>query len=228
MLLRLLLAHILSDFFLQMDSLNESKYGRGASKWKALTIHSLIHAATAYLLVARWTYLSIPVIIGVSHFCIDFIKSKQKKQSLYTFTIDQAAHLLVILLVWWAIDLHCPQINWFNIETDGLLKIAIAYALMLKPGSILINLLLARWEVKSHESDSLQFAGQWIGYIERVLILTFTLANSLEGVGFLLAAKSIFRFGALNKSKEIKATEYVLIGTMASFAYALLIGLLIR
>ena len=55
-------------------------------------------------------------------------------------------------------------------------------------------------------------AGQWIGYIERVLILTFVLIGSIEGVGFLLAAKSVFRFGELNKAKEIRTTEYVLIG----------------
>lgn len=39
-----------------------------------------------------------------------------------------------------------------------------------------------------------------------------------------MAAKSIFRFGELNKAKEIKITEYVLIGTLASFTIATVIG----
>lgn len=56
------------------------------------------------------------------------------------------------------------------------------------------------------------------------MILTFILTNHIEGVGFLLAAKSIFRFGELNKAKEIKITEYVLIGTLASFTIAIIIG----
>ena len=56
-------------------------------------------------------------------------------------------------------------------------------------------------------------------YIERILILTFVLVGSFEGVGFLLAAKSVFRFGELNKAKEIQTTEYVLIGTFAMFHY---------
>ena len=43
-------------------------------------------------------------------------------------------------------------------------------------------------------------------------------------IGFLLAAKSIFRFGELSKAQEIKTTEYVLIGTLASFTIAILIG----
>lgn len=70
-------------------------------------------------------------------------------------------------------------------------------------------------------------AGQWIGYIERILILTFVLIGSIEGVGFLLAAKSVFRFGELNKAKEIRTTEYVLIGTLASFTIAILTGIAI-
>lgn len=53
----------------------------------------------------------------------------------------------------------------------------------------------------------------------------FVLIGSIEGVGFLLAAKSVFRFGELNKAKEIRTTEYVLIGTLASFTIAILTGI---
>jgi hypothetical protein len=56
------------------------------------------------------------------------------------------------------------------------------------------------------------------------LILTFILIDCIEGVGFLLAAKSIFRFGELSKSNEIKTTEYVLIGTLSSFTIAIIIS----
>jgi hypothetical protein len=42
--------------------------------------------------------------------------------------------------------------------------------------------------------------------------------------GFLLAAKSVFRFGDLKESKDRKLTEYVLIGTLLSFGIALLAG----
>ena len=40
-----------------------------------------------------------------------------------------------------------------------------------------------------------------------------------------MAAKSVFRFGELNKAKEIRTTEYVLIGTLASFTIAVLTGI---
>ena len=77
-------------------------------------------------------------------------------------------------------------------------------------------------------NSSLPEAGKWIGYLERILILTFVITGNMEGVGFLLAAKSVFRFGDLNKAKDIKTTEYVMIGTMTSFAIAIIVGLLIR
>jgi hypothetical protein len=45
-------------------------------------------------------------------------------------------------------------------------------------------------------------------------------------VGFILAAKSIFRFGDLTNSRDRNLTEYVLIGTLLSFGSALLAGIL--
>ena len=40
----------------------------------------------------------------------------------------------------------------------------------------------------------------------------------------LLPAKSVFRFGDLNRTKDIKVAEYVLIGTFVSFTIAIVIG----
>ena len=48
-----------------------------------------------------------------------------------------------------------------------------------------------KWAPASTNTQSLPNAGQWIGYIERILMLTFVLVGRFEGVGFLLAAKSV-------------------------------------
>ena len=96
------------------------------------------------------------------------------------------------------------------------------YLLILKPTSLLLALFTRQWRELGMNSTSLQNAGQWIGYLERCLILTFILVGFNEAIGFLLAAKSIFRFGELSKGQEIKTTEYVLIGTLASFTIAIL------
>ncbi|MGI2171480.1 DUF3307 domain-containing protein [Shewanella sp. MF05960] len=69
--------------------------------------------------------------------------------------------------------------------------------------------------------------GELIGYLERLLILTFTLVGSYAAVGFVLAAKSIFRFGELNQSANRSMTEYVLIGSLLSVVITTLIGALV-
>ncbi len=55
-------------------------------------------------------------------------------------------------------------------------------------------------------------------------MFTFIYTGNVEGIGFLLAAKSVFRFGELNRTQDIKVTEYVLIGTFVSFTIAIVLG----
>jgi hypothetical protein len=63
--------------------------------------------------------------------------------------------------------------------------------------------------------------GFWIGCIERLIILTFILANHYDAVGLLIAAKSILR---VSDQQARKQTEYVLLGTLCSLAFALAVG----
>lgn len=73
-------------------------------------------------------------------------------------------------------------------------------------------------------SSGLKDAGKYIGMLERLFVFLFVLTNFWEGIGFLLAAKSIFRFGDLKDTNDVKLTEYILIGTLLSFGLAILIG----
>ena len=66
----------------------------------------------------------------------------------------------------------------------------------------------------------------YIGYLERILIVSFILCGWMEGIGYLLAAKSVFRFGELRNNKELMHTEYILLGTFLSFTVAVVVGLL--
>jgi hypothetical protein len=58
-----------------------------------------------------------------------------------------------------------------------------------------------------------------IGLLERALIFLFVLTGQTAAIGFLIAAKSILRFGEVQDDR--RAAEYVIIGTLASFAWAL-------
>ncbi|WP_445773268.1 DUF3307 domain-containing protein [Shewanella sp.] len=80
---------------------------------------------------------------------------------------------------------------------------------------------------ESTNVSGLVAGGELIGYLERLLILTFTLVGSYAAVGFVLAAKSIFRFGELNQSANRSMTEYVLIGSLLSVVITTLIGALV-
>lgn len=103
-----------------------------------------------------------------------------------------------------------------------------AYIAVLTPTSILVKSFMEynSWVPNNPTLKGLPNAGKWIGFLERILILTFIFTDNIEGIGFLLAAKSIFRFGELNRSKDLKVTEYVLIGTFLSFTVAILTGYL--
>jgi hypothetical protein len=73
------------------------------------------------------------------------------------------------------------------------------------------------------ETDaSLPKGGQLIGRLERLMILMLLLANQPDGIGLLIAAKSILRFNELARdASDRRASEYVIIGTLASFAWAI-------
>ncbi len=47
------------------------------------------------------------------------------------------------------------------------------------------------------------------------------LVNQPAGVGFLIAAKSVFRFGELSDSSRRMEAEYIIIGTLYSFLFGL-------
>ncbi len=70
--------------------------------------------------------------------------------------------------------------------------------------------------------------GAVIGRLERLLIYLFVLSGELGAVGFLVAAKSIFRFGELSNQKNRLEAEYITIGTMMSFTVGLLVAMLFR
>lgn len=227
-LIKLIAAHLTGDFLLQSDRICIDKFSNNSkAKYKALVLHALVQAALAYIFVAQWNCWIVPVVIGVSHFAIDLVKTMSKRTDLISFVWDQLAHLCIIIGLWWLEFARLSQLDMADeIFSTNFWLIATAYIAVLAPTSILIKFFIEfeKWMPSEASSQGLPNAGKWIGYLERILILTFIFTDNIEGIGFLLAAKSVFRFGELNKAKDIKITEYVLIGTFASFTIAILIG----
>jgi hypothetical protein len=61
--------------------------------------------------------------------------------------------------------------------------------------------------------------GKLIGQLERFLIFLFVMTGQIQGVGFLVAAKSVFRFGELSDHQNRLEAEYITIGTLMSFSW---------
>ena len=240
-LIKLLVAHFLADFVLQTDYICSGKKGERKSgspfsnkftKYLIHILHSAIHAGVSYVLVAEWNNWIVPSVIFTTHLIIDLIKYKSKDSSLNGFIIDQIIHLFIILILWGVLYGDSSSISQWWCKTYlrnlNIWVIFIGYLILLKPTSVLLGRFISRWTPDESSEQSLPNAGKWIGYLERILILTFIITDNIGGIGFLLAAKSIFRFGDLSKAKDIKITEYVLIGTLTSFTIAIMVGLLLN
>ncbi|MCB0689978.1 MAG: hypothetical protein KDC53_25740, partial [Saprospiraceae bacterium] len=115
-----------------------------------------------------------------------------------------------------------------KISGSQLLLILLALTLLTIVSALMIRMIISIWSPQTNDSDdeSLAKAGYFIGILERLFVFAFIVTNHWEAVGFLLAAKSVFRFGDLKESKDRKLTEYILIGTLLSFGMAILTGIL--
>jgi len=97
---------------------------------------------------------------------------------------------------------------------------AILYVLAVWGGNYAVRWVLRQVPEVAEPAGGLAQAGRWIGYLERLMILTMILAGAYNGVGFVFAGKAIARF------QNREQTEYYLLGTFASFAWAVVLGYL--
>ena len=208
LLLRLLSAHLLADFFLQSDKLCKAKNESGKKGVIAQLAHAFIHALSAYILLADWKNWIIPLVIFVSHLIIDVLKSRLHGKGTVAFLCDQSVHILVIILLWWWLYADNTQAyGWLAsmISSKQLWAAIVAYLIITKPASVLISKFIKNWTPSNNmQGQGMPRAGEWIGYIERVLILTFVITGNIEAVGFLLAAKVCFSLWRLEQSKGDK------------------------
>ncbi|MEO8146692.1 MAG: DUF3307 domain-containing protein [Bacteroidia bacterium] len=238
LLLRLLTAHLLTDFVLQPGSwVNEKKLNHAKSI--SLYKHTLITAFVAYLFLAQWANWQIPLIIFITHTLIDIWKSYQVERVRY-FIADQAMHTVVILFCWiWitsGFDVCFTPVEFVLIKPSFWVYI-FAYLVTIYPLGFLIGMMVKKFKVQlknenSNQSstavndETLADAGRWIGIFERMLIITFVLNGQFGAIGFLIAAKSILRFNNKDEDRARKETEYVLVGTLISYTFSILIGLI--
>jgi hypothetical protein len=246
LLVRMLVAHGVVDFFLQS---NKGVADKQARLWASPYLWKHILLITLFAWGSVWSVelWYVAAIIGVTHLFIDVAKlwanthwnpHNSAGRALWMFLLDQLLHVAIITGLWlWIINgwekfgIVVPQ-HLFSYEVW--LRI-LGYIIVIGPVRFIIRYFVERWSPDIEQSnDGLKDAGITIGVLERVLVLTLVFIEQYAGIGFLVAAKSILRLidkpwlqEDTNFSSR-KHTEYVLIGTFLSFGLALFTGLIIN
>lgn len=248
MLIKLLMAHCLSDFLLQPNSWVADKKNKiWASRF--LYIHVLVTGIVTWFFLWNLHLWAAVLLITLTHLLIDGLKLQVERHFKNTrnadfrlFITDQLLHVIVIIITWlWIIN---GWTNWARMinAVAGDYNIwlrSFGYIFVTTPVGYIINFLTRKWNNDLKGNDSLPNAGKWIGILERLLILTMVFIDQFSAIGFLVAAKSILRvtdkpdkpstdptMGRPFSSR--KHTEYVLIGTFLSVSIAIFTGLVIN
>jgi len=171
----------------------------------------------------------LPLFIFITHLLVDLWKSYRPAKMIY-FLADQFLHILTIVWLWIIIYSKWDETGAFLTSVynnRNFLIILASYIFITWPMGIMVGLATEKWrEEAGVNAEGLARAGMWIGFFERFLILTFILIDQYTAVGLLIAAKSILRFNDKEGNTQ-KKTEYVLIGTLMSFAISVLLGWII-
>ncbi len=228
-LIKLIIAHFIGDFLLQPKSWVVEKEKRKARYFK-LYLHFLIHGILVFVLLWNFNIWLLALLLMVSHGIIDVIKLYFQKEShkFQLFIIDQVLHILSIIVLW--LIFFKQELDFSIWCENGDIWIYILSILFLtNVTGIIMREFMSKWSktLKDKHEESLNNAGKYIGFLERLLVFVFVVTANWEGIGFLLAAKSVFRFGDLKESKDRKLTEYILIGTLLSFGIAIATGMLV-
>lgn len=213
-------AHILADFVLQPGWMVARKREPGV-----LVLHAVIVLIAAMLATGRvdaWELL----VLAAAHLVIDTIKTFALPDTFGAYVADQVAHFASLL----AIAVLAPDLwrSGFWANAPDLLAAMLylgGFILATRAGGFAVGKLMDHHteELPEDQENGLPGGGMTIGLLERGLIFILIIVGQPGAIGFLIAAKSILRFGTVQENRA--ASEYVIIGTLASFGWAIAAGI---
>ena len=222
MLIRLLIAHLAADFIFQTRQMVLHK--RWLS-WAMLWHILVVYMCTA--VISGWWLISI--IIAVLHYLTDGLKyslqQKRRCSELFMFVADQVVHVSILLFTWacyYGLLSPLAQALAFPFTDYRLSLLLLGYLIVIFPAGYITGFVTRSWAPVAPAATP--NGGKYIGIFERIIILTFVLLKQYDAIGFLITGKSIIRFAA--REEHIRS-EYVLVGTMLSYALSILSGILI-
>jgi hypothetical protein len=207
----LLFAHVLADFVLQTGWMV-------ANKRRPAPMLAHIGVVLAASAAAVGSVDVILLALAGAHLLIDAVKSFAGRKGLAPFLADQAAHLATLAAVAAMVPDLWSQGLWSGLTAlpTGLAIFA-GLILATRAGGFAVGFLMEPWAADM--PVGLVGAGRAIGLLERGLVFVLVLSGQTGAIGFLIAAKSVLRFGAVGDDRKI--SEYVIVGTLASFGWGI-------
>jgi hypothetical protein len=237
LLIRLMLAHLLGDYWFQSDQVARTKH-----EPRGLLIHGLWHLALLVVLVAL-PEASNPslwlVALGVTvvHVLIDAGTARIQPRDTRSLLLDQSLHAVTLL---GAVALARP------VEARALVNAATALLHQPKLWTFLTGFVATVWAgavfvgrwVEPFATalaarlgtprPGLDRAGRFIGLAERTLIFIAIQLRAEALIGFIIAAKAILRLPEARDAGTRELSEYYLAGSFASLAWAIGLSVLTR
>lgn len=236
LLLKLLAAHLAGDFLLQSSRMAAEKR-RPATLALHLGIHALLLSLVALTeppTARLWPAL---LLVVAAHGAIDAWTTRRAPRDLRHLALDQGFHVASLILAA-AIAQPVQALDawgaFLSRAGDTGTWIVLAGILLAVPAGATV---IGRWvrpfrEVLSDASRAqlagIEFAGRWIGMLERLVIFVAVLARLEALIGFVIAVKAVLRLPEARERWTRELAEYYLVGSLASLGWALILGLGVR
>lgn len=227
-ILPLMIAHLLGDFYFQTQSIASEK----TDNTKKLLLHSLIYFICVFICLKIFYDLyiaaGISALVGISHLIIDLISVRTKKKlrsdgteklfERYIYLLDQSAHIAIVAIIaviFFVSDIFPGGVIGDMIPMPFEAMVFITCILLIgKPSNITIKTLISVYKPIEQEIIEEKKTGGLIGILERLLMLIFLFVNQYVALGLVLTAKSIARYKRISEDKAFG--EYFLLGTLLS------------
>jgi len=235
------IAHLLGDFYFQTSKMVNTRN----KNIKIMLLHIFVYTGI-FVLVVRLTKMTLKeaiIILGgifITHLLIDkvvdFYLKKIECEKLYRIVLDQAMHLSILVLFFHRTDIRYENMGHYR----NVYLLVLILLLILKPSAILVDKVLMIVNKEEKDKAFEIDAGTMIGMLERIIIVALCIFGGMSGIGFILTAKTMVRYGEFEKEEKVsdikvsntkvantKATSIkltrtkYLLGTLASTGIAL-------
>ena len=236
LLVILLIGHMVADYFLQSSNMAENK----KNHINVLLAHSGIYFLTFiiidFLFFQPWFAVWTTLIISVTHFVIDLIRTKidnkftDYRVCFFAFLFDQVLHMSIIIATYYSLNLSakvnsiysdCSSYSNFN----KTILYCLLFVILLDPTAVFIKKLFAFIFKEEPNNNPGNNAGNIIGKLERIITAILLLGNQYSVIGLVLTAKSIARFKQL---EDQEFAEKYLIGTLLSLSISLISTIMVK